>query len=526
MAHIHTISYDPESYNLLRKIEFTFNWPTVYLLEDGKEIYVGQSGNVASRFKQHNKNPSRSKLKKAHIITDREYNLSATLDIESKLIQYIAADEKYVLQNSNAGLLDHNYYDREKYLTKFEELWVELKKQNIAVHDLIQLRNSDLFKYSPYKSLTEEQISVVSSIKDLLQTGIDRSFIVNGEPGTGKSVLGVYLTKYLLETLRGEESLRIALVIPMTSLRKTLKKVFSKVKGLSSSMVIGPSEVVGNTYDVLIVDEAHRLSRRVNLSGYGPFDQANKYYNLGNKGSQLDWILKSSKSQIFLYDSRQSITPRDVRAEKFSELPALHFNLTSQLRVSAGDDYLKFIDQLLAVDVVTKPDFKSYDIEYFKDLNLMIEKVKAMDRKHGLARLVAGYAWTWETKKKDSQDYDIELDGLKLKWNSENIDWVNSANAINEVGCIHTVQGYDLNYVGVIIGPEVGFDPVTNKIIIDKEKYKDINGKRTLESLEELELYVVNIYKTLLTRGIKGTFIHAVDNDLSDYLFKVFNNTY
>jgi DUF2075 family protein len=518
MANIHTIKYDPSQYNLLRKIEFTLNWPTVYLLEDSKEIYIGQSGNLVGRLKQHNKNPTRNKLKKAHIITDREYNLSATLDIESLLIQYIAADEKFLLQNSNAGLLNHNYYDRVKYLSKFEELWQELQKKNITVNDLVQLRNTDLFKYSPYKSLTEEQLNIVSRIKNSIDTGLNLTYIINGEPGTGKSVLGTYLVKYLLENLENDKKLSIALVIPMTSLRRTLKKVFSKIKGLNSRMVIGPTEIVGNNFDVLIVDEAHRLRRRVNLSGYKPFDDANEYYGLGKSGNQLDWIMRASKSQILLYDKGQSVTPGDIRVEHFTNLPAVHFDLTSQLRVLAGNDYMEFIDNVLSSREVTKPDFGEYEIEYFEYLEPMINKIKAKDKKHGLARLVAGYAWTWKTKNKYSQDYDIEIDGLKLKWNSENIDWVNSKNAINEVGCIHTVQGYDLNYVGVIIGPELGYDPITHKLIVYKDKYKDINGKRTLKTPEELEFYIINIYKTLLARGIKGTYIHAVDANLSNFL--------
>ena len=125
----------------------------------------------------------------------------------------------------------------------------------------------------------------------------------------------------------------------------------------------------------------------------------------------------------------------------------------------------------------------------------------------------------WRTKKGE-ESYDIDIDGLKLVWNSTNTDWVNSSNALNEVGCIHTVQGYDLNYVGVILGPEIDYDPATDQITIDQAKYKDINGKRSMESPEELVLYIRNIYKTLLTRGIKGTYIYASNGNLHEYLRK------
>jgi hypothetical protein len=123
-----------------------------------------------------------------------------------------------------------------------------------------------------------------------------------------------------------------------------------------------------------------------------------------------------------------------------------------------------------------------------------------------------------EFSKSKDDSFDIEIDDIKLVWNSTTQDWVNSKNAINEVGCIHTVQGYDLNYVGVIIGPELSYDKINNKLIIDSKKYMDMNGGRSIESPEELERYIINIYKTLLTRGILGTYIYAVDKDLAKYL--------
>lgn len=99
-------------------------------------------------------------------------------------------------------------------------------------------------------------------------------------------------------------------------------------------------------------------------------------------------------------------------------------------------------------------------------------------------------------------------------------DWVNSPNAINEVGCIHTIQGYDLNYAGVIIGPEISYDPVQNKIVVDPKKYRDKNGRIGVEDMAELERYVINIYKTLLTRGIKGTYIYVADPALRELFSK------
>ncbi|HVW23515.1 MAG TPA: DNA/RNA helicase domain-containing protein [Candidatus Saccharimonadales bacterium] len=517
MPSITSYSFTPETFKILRQTELGNDWPVVYLLENGSNIYIGETISAAHRFKQHFDKPERQKLKRAHIIFDEEYNKSATLDIESSLIQFMAADNVFALENSNRGLANHSYFDREKYQAKFEVIWDKLKGIGFAKQDLIQLKNTDLYKYSPYKALTDEQINIVEDIKFNLSGGAHSLYIVNGEPGTGKSVLAVYLAKYL-KAFDDTKNLKVALVVPMTSLRKTLKKVFSNVAELSPNMVIGPTEIVGQEYDLLIVDEAHRLRRRVNLSSYQPYDQANKYYGLGKEGTQLDWILRASKSQMLLYDEDQSVVPGDIRSADIKSLQAIHYKLTNQLRILAGSDYIQYIDRLLTLQPLKRPDFGNYELKYFDSVADMVHLIKQRNEEFGLARLVAGYAWSWRTKKPGSYDYDIDLDGLKLKWNSTNNDWVNSKSAIDEVGCIHTVQGYDLNYVGVIIGPEIRYDPVHNTLIVDRSKYMDINGRRSVESDEELNNYIVNIYKTLLTRGIKGTFIHAVDPELATYI--------
>ena len=138
--------FDKKKIHQIKASHFGLNWPVVYLIEDGKELYVGETINVYNRTNQHLENPEKRKLDKIHIITDEEYNKSATLDIESKLIQYISADGKFILQNSNHGLENHDYFDRQKYQAKFEVIWKELQKMNIAENDRIQIENSDLFK--------------------------------------------------------------------------------------------------------------------------------------------------------------------------------------------------------------------------------------------------------------------------------------------------------------------------------------------------------------------------------------------
>ncbi len=519
MSEIQSFKFNKDYFHQIREYRFGKNWPAVYIIENKKEVYVGESTSVYSRSRQHYDNPERRKLNTIHVLSDEEFNKSAALDIESWLIQYMSADGVFTLQNGNGGMQNHNYFDREKYKAKFELAWEKLRKLGLARNTLTDLKNSDLFKYSPYKTLTEDQLVVAEEIYKYIKSGEKRTIIVNGKPGTGKTILATFLFKYLKEQ-EETRNLSIALVVPMTSLRQTVKKVFSKIKGLSASMVIGPNEATQKYYDLLIIDEAHRLQRRKNIMGMGAYDNINRRLGLGKENTQLDWIVRSSKNQIFFYDENQSVKPSDVRSEDFKKLNAKHYTLTTQMRVAAGEEYIEFIESVFDLKPIKKKDFGDYEFKIYDDIHKMFADIKEKDKKHGLSRVVAGYAWPWHTKpgRNSSQKHDIEINGLKAVWNSTATDWVNSKNAINEVGCIHTVQGYDLNYVGVIIGPEFGYDPDKKKFFVDKEKYFDRNGRAGIQDPAELEQYIKNIYKTLLTRGIKGTFIYISNDNLRKYM--------
>lgn len=512
MSEIKTFSFNKEGVKSIVDYKYGNNWPVVYLIENGNELYVGESIHVYSRAKQHLENEERKRLKNIHIISDDEYNKSATLDTESSLIEYLVADGKYTLQNSNGGLRNHEYFDREKYKAKFDVLWKKLQQKKITQQNLLQIRNSDIFKYSPYKTLTNDQYLIATKLLEEISDNKQQTYLINGGPGTGKTILATYLIKQLVENGKTE----VALVIAMTALRKTLKKVFRNIPELNSGMVIGPNEVTNKKYDVLVVDETHRLRQRKNITNYKSFDETNKKFGFGNEGTELDWILKSANKVVLFFDEKQSVRPSDISSKKVKSTNSIIFQLKSQLRVKGGEKYLHFIDSLLEVGKVTKPNFSDYDFKIYDHLDEMISDIKEQEKEHQLSRIIAGYAWKWNSRK-NKKIPDIVIGDTKLFWNSVTVDWVNSANAINEVGCIHTIQGYDLNYAGVIIGPEISFDKDKQEIVIDKDKYLDVNGKRSVWDKNELKRYIINIYKTLLTRGILGTYVYIVDDDLKDY---------
>ena len=521
-------------------------WPVVYIIKDDTigEAYIGESTNAINRMKNHLANEDRKKLADLLIISCDKFNKSAVLDIESNLIQYMSSDGRYKLQNGNTGLINHNYYQREQYQGLFDNLWEHLLVEKYAKNPLSRIDNSDLFKYSPYKSLTNDQHDSVLEILGLLTKKEENTIFVEGGAGTGKTILAIYMMKLLKtdimdhhldaedETYSSELRMisqlkekfpnpRVALVVPMTSLRKTLKKVFANVKGLKSSMVIGPSEVSKNEYDVLIVDEAHRLRKRKNITNFKSFDDANKLLGFDiHEGTELDWILKQSKNQIFFYDEGQSIKPSDIDQAKFikQKWSSSLLKLVSQHRVKGGMDYINYIDKLLHCRLEKgdkKFESEHYEFVLYDSLTDLYADLKKKEDEFGLCRLLSGYSWEWKSAKNDVPDITIE--DLNLKWNTTNEDWINSPNAFNEVGCIHTTQGYDLNYTGIIFGKEITYNPETKQIEINASQYFDKKGKQGIEDPATLKAYILNIYKTMMLRGIRGTYVYFCDEGLREY---------
>ena len=569
MTKIKTLKFDNEVANNLRRIKHGSNWPVVYIINNDKEAYIGETTDASIRSNQHLANTVRKNLKEISIITDDTFNKSVILDLESFLIKYMSTDQKFKLQNSNRGLQNHNYYQKEMYCKKFKDIWLKLKSKGLVQNDLRMIENSDLFKYSPYKSLTIDQYMIVNDILSTLASDIKEgnksTFFIQGGFGTGKTILAIYLMKLLsqihefsqieIEEDQMEQSLieimklnnevdnlNIGLVIPMDNLRATIKKVFKGISGLNSNMVLSPNDVAKSDciYDILIVDESNRLRRRKNLTQYKTFDDNNRKFNLGNSGTELDWILLKSKFQIFFYGERQSIKPSDVRKEDFDKLmlrPNYHpYYLETQLRcMLGGDEYIDYVNALFSNNPPAKKiKFKKYDFKIFDNVNEMVANIKKKDKEYGLCRNLSGYAWSWKTKgkkypmtltKKDiksikeNEIYDLEIDGYKYIWNTKITDWINSPNAINEIGSIHTSQGFDLNYTGLIIGNDLKYDDVNKKIIVDRKNYFDAKGKDGISDEELLE-YLLNIYSTMCTRGILGTYLYVCDEKLRKYLKK------
>lgn len=525
-------------------------------------------------MRQHLANPEKQHLTHMRVFLGDLFNKSAALDLESFLIQRFAGDGQFNVLNRNEGVTNANYYDRLRYEVEFERIFDELYEQGLFAHTLPEIENSDLFKLSPFKSLNSDQMFAINDIlRGLfsdLAAGRSSTISIQGDPGTGKTIVGIYLMK-MLEDIKAwspdvddvaeqdNESplaayfthenaqllagFTLGLVVPQQSLRDSIARVFKRTPGLHPRMVMTPFTVGKSeaNFDLLIVDESHRLTQRANQSS-GPL---NKTYAditerlFGNRDdftkTQVDWIQAKSTHQLFLMDIDQTVRPMDIPAEVLEKLQASthhddpeqnrSYVLSTQMRVKGGADYIRHAKHLLTSASLTTewPAMGDYDFRVFDNLSEMREAILKRDDEVGLSRLLSGYGFDWKSKN-DSSAADIELDGLSLQWNTSATDWVNKAGSVHEVGSIHTIQGYDLNYAGVIFAPELRFDPETQEFRLDRSSYFDAKGKENSPKLgriygdDDLLTYVKKIYGVLLTRGMRGTYVYAATPEVRDFL--------
>lgn len=499
------------------------NWPMLYILENGKQVYIGESNHVKNRMSQHHNSVDKRIFDKVHFIYSSKFNQSVTFDYESKLIQYIVADELYEVHNKNAGMADKEYYGKKEHDDNFQILWRKLQREKIVKHSLEELENSDLFKYSPFKELNDDQRVAVEEIIASLKQDDRQTVVVNGMPGSGKTIVAIFLLKYLRDSEEFQDK-KIGFVVPQTSLRKTLRGIFKSIYKLKAADVLAPSDVTNQFYDILIVDEAHRLHQYKNISYRGPFKANCEKIGLTTESDELDWILHQCNCPVLFYDSMQVVGPSGINVTRFrqkmkeeqNKRALTYYNLLTQMRVNGGNDYIAYVNDILSGTVEGKKTFSNYELKLMTDFGAFNDLMYQKEDEAQLVRMAAGYAWDWVSKT-DKDAYDIEIQGVKKRWNHCTEGWVHSDGAIDEVGCIHSIQGYDLNYAFVIFGSEIGYDPQKKCIVIYEQNYYDKYGKLSAE-YKELKEYIQHIYYVLMTRGIRGTYLYVCDPELRAYI--------
>jgi hypothetical protein len=347
--------------------------------------------------------------------------------------------------------------------------------------------------------------------------------IIQGGPGTGKSVIAINLLAHLS---------RLGLVCKYVSKNAAPRAVFkAKLKGnlrLSAidNLFSGSGafvETSPNAFDALIVDEAHRLNEKSGMYG-----------NLGE--NQIKEIIRSSKCAIFFVDDDQIVTLSDVghsaelaRWAHSMGAEVSHLELSSQFRCSGSDGYLAWLDNTLGLRETanTHLDTDEFDFRVVDSPNKLHDLITARNG-NNKARIVAGYCWDWISKKdQHSPDIVIQKYGYARRWNlnSDGSLWIVSPNSINEVGCIHTCQGLEVDYIGVIIGPDLitrngtfltvpGARSRMDRSIRGWKKKAKVEPEDTRKKLDRI---IRNTYKTLMTRGIKGCYIYCDDQETSEF---------
>ena len=348
-----------------------------------------------------------------------------------------------------------------------------------------------------------------------------RIIIIQGGPGTGKSVLAVNLLKeFLLKNNNACYCTKNS--APREAYQKLLAKSNYKamvnIKQLFRSP-FGLCNLTSNFYDCLIVDETHRLVKKM----YGDWKGDN----------QVKECINASLFTVFLLDEDQQITKKDIGSVEEIKKWATELGsevimnedtvLQSQFRCNGSDQYIQLINNILQIGKPMDIDLKelNFDIRVFDDPNELRDTLRELNIINNKARMVAGYCYDWNVKH-NRGEYDIYLEnGFKAKWNLENDKiWAINPNSFEEVGCIHTAQGLEFDYIGVLIGNDLRFDKTGGKIITDRTKISKDDKSSGIRSAKDdvAERLIKNTYKTLLTRGQKGCFIYCEDKALVDYI--------
>ena len=339
LNEIRTYQFNEQGLEEVRVSRYGKNWPVVYLIHDEENLYIGETTSAATRMRQHLRNKEKSHLEVIEIALDSEYNKSVVLDYEQHLIKYCSVDKRFknILNKNRGQQSSHDYFNRKHYRDQFPALWEKLKDKGLVKNSIEVIENKNIFKFSPYNALTGEQneisIAIINDIIDSFETKENGVSLVDGCAGTGKTVLAISIINSLINAVnieddvlesetndfeddidedkkiallrlkkyiqkeRNGKSFKIGFVFPMSGIRKTIAKVFKECgNGLESSMVIAPNDVIKEEYDILIVDESHRLSKRKNLTGYRVFDDTSRELDLNPmETNQLEWILKSAR---------------------------------------------------------------------------------------------------------------------------------------------------------------------------------------------------------------------------------------
>ena len=358
-----------------------------------------------------------------------------------------------------------------------------------------------------------------------IQNNQQSVMVIEGGPGTGKSVMAVNLLVNLIN--EGLTALYVSKNLAprnvyASKLKGTMKKtqIDNLFKGSGSF-----TESDKNEFDVLIIDEAHRLNEKSGL-----------FSNLGE--NQIKEVINSSKFTIFFIDENQKVTLKDIGSvdliKKYAEeleAELIQGKLISQFRCDGSDAYIAWLDDVLQIRETANANDRGldYDFRVYDDPNEMLKEIEELNTKNNKSRMLAGYCWEWPKNGRTVtlyKDIDIPEHNFSMSWNLSNSIWAIEQDSVSQAGCIHTSQGLEFDYVGVIIGPDLTFKDgqVTTDYTKRAKTDQSLKGIKTMAKEDPEKSQVIadriirNTYRTLMTRGQKGCFIFCTDPELNEYI--------
>lgn len=410
-----------------------------------------------------------------------------------------------------------------------KETLYKIEKGKIRPSKSLQDSLSSMLKGNREFMMIDEQKVVYEEALRLahkaIRTGTKQILVVEGGPGTGKSVLAINLLVELTKrSMVAQYVTRNA--TPRNIYSAKLKGDFRKThidnlfKG-SGSYIDAPKD----EFDVLIVDEAHRLTEKTG------------YFKKGE--NQIKEIIYAAKTAIFFIDEHQR-----VRLDDFGSIEEIEkqskelcgqltrLELVSQFRCNGSDGYLAWIDDVLQIRETANVNYigKDYDFRVYDDPNLLLKEIKKYNKVNNKSRVVAGYCWDWNKETRaDSSVPDIVIPehNFGMSWNLDNTEtWAIDEDSVNEAGVIHTCQGLEFDYVGVIIGDDLVYrdgkvqTDYTKRASTDRSIFgiKKMMKEQPEKASKLVDEIIRNTYRTLLTRGQKGCFVFCTDKRLADYL--------
>ena len=542
-------------------------FPTVYIhnwKDTGDyEVYIGESNNVFQRTRQHyetgssNADSWQSKLEEKnaslYIIGHEHFNKSMTLDIENRLMHYMVSVPHVRKVHNLRGNPQNSYYPMEELDRIFSKIWTSLRKDNRELFPTeSEIKDSAIFKASPLYKLTKDQLEARDLIIDRVNRALSDNqtgqlIFIEGEAGTGKTVLNS--STFYEICCRAEENnlkdLTCNLIVNHDEQIVVYEQIAEKL-GLTDKygeVVSKPTRFINShlpeaPVDIAFVDEAHLL-----------WTQGKQSYRGIN---QLQDIIDRARVTVVMFDENQILTTEQFWEaeilEKYRRMAQENDNyimLKNQLRMHAGRETIRWIDSFTKENKIlpVPKNAADYSIRIFTTPEELDAEIcqKAGREESTLSRLIATYDWEYNSNKKQvdrlkkywevmigkwhkpwNRELESELTGKEKKQNAK-LAWAEQPQTINEVGSTFTIQGFDLNYAGVILGPSVKYR--NGKIVFDPDvsfNKKAIRNRTLSDGKKQKfgEMLLQHEVRVLMTRGVNGLYIYACDDELREALLE------